>query len=100
MTALNGLLDGETAEALKGLYGVQPTEAQEPTSEEANSWSDYDSEAEGASYCDRCAEECPESELREEPHSKEVVCGDCDRRANTHAVDRFRSTRDREVELD
>lgn len=100
MTALTGLLDGETAKALSGLYGVPSPELQEPISQGANSWSDYGSETEDASYCDRCGEECPESELREEPHSKEVVCEDCDRRANTHAVDRFRSTRDREVELD
>jgi len=100
MTALTGLLDGATAEALKGLYGVKSSEEMESSTEKVSSWSDYDSEVAEVSYCDRCAEECPESELREEPHSKEVVCGDCDRRANTHAVDRFRSTRDREVELD
>jgi len=99
MTALTGLLDGETAEALKGLYGVQSTEAQEPISEEENSWSNYEDRSEEASYCDLCAEECPESELREEPHSKDMVCGECDRRANTHAVDRFRSTSD-DLELE
>lgn len=101
MTALNGLLDGETAAALRGLYGVQ--EGAEATSsqpeEEVGDWSDY-GDAEESSYCDNCGEELLEDELPLDSKAEETLCTDCERRASAHALERFISTRSRSHELD
>lgn len=99
MTALTGLLDGETAEALKGLYGVDSSPAAPAETEGPNSWDDYDDEAGAASYCDSCGSELTEAELPIDAKAEELLCGECDRRNHSHAVGRFRSTSD-DLELD
>lgn len=101
MTALTGLLDGDTAEALKGLYGVDANAVESRAeSEETDSWNDYDSSEEDGEFCDNCGEELTEAELGVESKEKELLCGDCDRRTHSHAVGRFTSTRSREKDLD
>lgn len=101
MATLTGLLDGETAAALKGLYGVgSSAEAPQAESEEANSWSDYDGSDEDGEFCDNCGEELTAEELEIESKDDEQLCGECDRRTHSHAVGRFVSTRSREKEFD
>lgn len=93
MTALNGLLDGGTAAALQKLIGAEPAEENRPEPGEDNSWGDYEDVTEEGSYCDRCGGEFSEDELfgGTGPGDEEVLCGECDRRAHTHAVGRFQS---------
>jgi len=95
MTALNGLLDGETAAALQGLYGVQNAEdsPRGSESEAESNWGDYEDVTEEGSYCDSCGGAFPEDELSGGTGigDEEVLCGECDRRINNHAVGRFQS---------
>lgn len=101
MATLTGLLDGDTAEALKGIYGVDSSsEAPQVETEESNSWSDYEGSEEAGEFCDNCAEELTAEELEVESKDGEQLCGECDRRTHSHAVGRFVSTRSREKELD
>lgn len=98
MTALNGLLDGATADALRGLYGVDGSEEAQASSEDGNSWSDYDDVSDAEVYCDRCGDELTEDEIPKEENPKETLCSECDRRANSHAVGRFLSAKDMKLD--
>lgn len=101
MTALTGLLDGDTAEALRGLYGVDSSSAApQAEPEEANDWSDYESPDGDGEFCDNCGEELTAEELEVESKADEQLCGECDRRTHSHAVGRFVATRSREKEFD
>ncbi len=101
MATLTGLLDGDTAAALKGLYGVDnSSDVTQAASEETNSWSDYDGFEEAGEFCDNCGEELTAEELEVESKDGEQLCGECDRRTHSHAVGRFVSTRSREKEFD
>lgn len=104
MTALTGLLDGETAAALRALYSKTPEGAEElqvePAEGEAHNWADYEESSDSKSYCENCEDELIAGEPTFTSSEGEVLCGECDRRANTHAVGRFTSVRSREKDLD
>lgn len=99
MTTLKGLLDGDTAAALRGLYGVGESEAPQTDSVESKDWDDGDADSQSEPvYCDRCGEELAEAELPDRLTAKDVLCDVCDRRANSSAVGRFLSARDLELD--
>lgn len=99
MATLNGFLDGDTAAALKGLYGVDSDVTSDTETEKANNWDeDYDSEIPVEEYCDRCGSELTEEEFNSFSKDQELLCESCDRREHNHTVDRFLSTR--EIDLD
>lgn len=93
MTALNGRLDGATAEALKGLYGFSEPEPE--TLAEDSDWEDFEDSSSSDGHCDNCGDGLDGPGF-EQPHTQEILCGECDRRNNTHAVGRFSSIRSRD----
>ncbi len=104
MTALTGLLDGETAAALRALYAKTPEGVEElqvdPADGRVQNWGDYEESEDSKSYCENCDDELIEGEPTFTSGEGEVLCGECDRRATTHAVERFTAIRSRDKDLD